>query len=196
MKIFQEEDEVSEEENGKAEEENGDEEKKERTKTSAEILNNQIMNKAKISQSAGDIITSFNDLPFIVPRGKCTCDLSANSLRMHGQTFNHIISYKNISRAFLLPKPDDVHMLFIIGLDKPLRQGNTTYPYLVMQLRKDLEEDINIKLSPEQISQQYGDKLKESYEGHLYDTIAKIFKAIVKVNIIIPGDFKRYLKFT
>lgn len=68
----------------------------------------EIMNKANISQTAGDFIVSFNDLPFIVPRGKYSCDLSQSSLRMHGATFNHIIQYKNITRAFLLPKPDEV----------------------------------------------------------------------------------------
>jgi structure-specific recognition protein 1 len=72
------------------------------------------MGKANISQSAGDVIVSFNDLPFIVPRGKYSCDLSATSLRMHGSTFNHIIQYKNIGRAFLLPKPDDVSCFLLV----------------------------------------------------------------------------------
>jgi Nucleosome-binding factor SPN, POB3 subunit len=110
---------------------------------------------------------------------------------MHGPTFNHIIQYKNISKAFLLPKPDDMHMVFVLGLDKPLRQGKTTYHYLVMQLRKDTDEEVEIKLPQEKISQLYGEKLKQKYEGELHDIIAKVFKAIIKINIIIPGDFKR-----
>jgi structure-specific recognition protein 1 len=77
-------------------------------KSSAEVLNSLILRKADLTHSSGDIIVSFPDLPFMVPRGKYTCDLSANSLRMHGPTFNHIIQYKNIQKAFLLPKPDDV----------------------------------------------------------------------------------------
>jgi structure-specific recognition protein 1 len=84
------------------------EKKKEKVKTTADILNESFTAKANISQGAGDIIVSFNDLPFIVPRGKYSCDLSASSLRLHGATFNHIVQYKNISKAFLLPKPDDV----------------------------------------------------------------------------------------
>lgn len=82
-------------------------------------------------------------------------------------------------------------MYFVIGLDKPLRQGNTTYPYLVMQFKKEQKETIKLKLTPEQIAEQYEDKIKETYDGHLYDTVAKLFKAIIKVNIIIPGDFQR-----
>lgn len=83
------------------------------TKAGAEILNELIISKANLKQKAGDIIVSFNDLPFIVPRGKYSCDLSLNSLRLHGPTFNHIIQYKNITKAFLLPKPDDVSIKVI-----------------------------------------------------------------------------------
>lgn len=87
---------------------------KEKTKGTADIFNNYIMERANISQTAGDVIVSFNDLPFIVPRGKYSCDLSASSLRLHGSTFNHIVQYKNINKAFLLPKPDDVPLVIIL----------------------------------------------------------------------------------
>ncbi len=90
-----------------------EEEDKPEAKMGAEILNELIISKANLKQKAGDIIVSFNDLPFIVPRGKYSCDLSLNSLRLHGPTFNHIIQYKNITKAFLLPKPDDVSIKVI-----------------------------------------------------------------------------------
>lgn len=167
---------------------------KEKIKSTADIFNSYITERANISQSAGDVIVSFNDLPFIVPRGKYSCDLSASSLRLHGSTFNHIIQYKNINKAFLLPKPDDVHVYFVLGLDKPVRQGNTSYQYLVMQIKKDMTDSVKVKLTPEQISAQFDDKLKEEYEGEVYDIVAKVFKAIVKVNIVIPGDFQSATK--
>jgi structure-specific recognition protein 1 len=174
------------EQEGKAEESN--------VKGAADILSEQILAKANLTQKAGDVIVSFPDLPFIVPRGKYSCDLSINSLRMHGPTFNHIILYKNISKAFLLPKPDDVHMLFVLSLDKPVRQGNTSYHYLVMQIKKDVRETIKMKLPPEQLEQQLNEKLKEEYEGNLHDVVAKVFKSIIKINIIIPGDFESSTK--
>jgi structure-specific recognition protein 1 len=175
-----------EEQEGKTEESN--------VKGAADILNEQILSKANLTQKAGDVIVSFPDLPFIVPRGKYSCDLSINSLRMHGPTFNHIILYKNISKAFLLPKPDDVHMLFVLSLDKPVRQGNTSYQYLVMQIKKDVRETIKMKIPPEQLEQQLNEKLKEEYEGNLHDIVAKVFKSIIKINIIIPGDFESFTK--
>jgi structure-specific recognition protein 1 len=85
-------------------------------------------------------------------------------------------------------------MLFVLGLDKPLRQGNTSYEFLVMQIKKSEEQEIKLKIPVEQLGEQYGDKLKDVYQGALYDSVAKIFKAITKTNIIIPGDFKRYFQ--
>lgn len=69
-----------------------------------------------------------------------------------------------------------------------MRQGNTLHPYLVIQLRKDLVQNIKIKMSADQIQEKYGDKLKEEYDGLLYDTLAKCFKQIVKTNVIIPDE--------
>jgi structure-specific recognition protein 1 len=82
-------------------------------------------------------------------------------------------------------------MYFVIGLEKPLRQGNTSYNYLVMQFKKEQRETINVKVTPEQIQELYDGKIKESYDGPLFDTVAKLFKAIIKINIIIPGEFMR-----
>ena len=82
-------------------------------------------------------------------------------------------------------------MVFVLSLKSPLRQGNTSYPYIVMQFKKDFEQEIKIRLKPEQIKE-YGEALKEEYSGPLYDIVTKIFKIIVGVNIIIPGNFKRF----
>ena len=49
------------------------------------------------------------------------CDVYQTYIRFHGSTFNYKIDFKNIQRAFLLPKPDDVHMVFVLSLVKPLR---------------------------------------------------------------------------
>lgn len=84
-------------------------------------------------------------------------------------------------------------MLFVLSLEKPVRQGNTSYHYLVMQIKKDIKESVKLKLPPEQLEQQLNEKLKEEYEGNLHDVVAKVFKSIIKINIIIPGGFERYL---
>lgn len=66
------------------------------------------MARAKIGENAGDSIVTLLELPLIIPRGKYTCDMYKNSLKLHGATYNFIVQYKHINRAFLLPKPDEV----------------------------------------------------------------------------------------
>lgn len=47
----------------------------------------------------------------------------------------------------ILPKPDDLHTLICIGLDPPLRQGQTRYPFLVMQFKRDEEVELDINMT-------------------------------------------------
>lgn len=64
-----------------------------------------------------------------------------------------------------------------------------------MQIKKDVQETVKLKLPPEDIEQQINEKLKEEYSGSLHDVVAKVFKSIIKISIIIPGGFERYQKF-
>ena len=61
-----------------------------------------------------------------------------------------------------------------------------------MQFKKDVEETVKIKLKAEQIKELYGERLQEEYSGPLFDIVSKIFKAMIGINIIIPGVFKRF----
>lgn len=45
-------------------------------------------------------------------------------------------------------------------------------------------------MSPEQIKEKYDDKLQPELEGPLYDVLSKLFKELIKINILIPGDFR------
>lgn len=83
-------------------------------------------------------------------------------------------------------------MAFVIALEKSIRQGNTIYPYLVMNFKKDMEETVKIKLKPEEITEFYGESITEEVSGPLYDIVSKLFKIIVGVNIIVPGNFRAY----
>ena len=40
-------------------------------------------------------------------------------------------------------------MAFVIGLDKPLKQGQTTYHYIMMQFKKDQESEVKLKYTKE-----------------------------------------------
>ena len=45
-------------------------------------------------------------------------------------------------------------------------------------------------MSPEKIKEQYGDSLQPEMEGPLYDVLSKLFKELIKITILIPGDFR------
>ena len=128
-------------------------------------------------------------LNLVVPRGKYTADLHMNNMKLHGSTFNYKIVYQNVVKAFLLPENDGMHFNLVLGFNKPLRQGNTKYPYIIFQFK--ISKEINIELSlPEDRLQAIHKNLKPTYSGPSHEIVAKLFKMIMGVNIIIPGNFK------
>ena len=48
---------------------------------------------------------------------------------------------------------------------------------------------MKVNLSPEQIKENYGDRLTPEIEGPLFDVLSKLFKELIKINILIPGDY-------
>ena len=56
---------------------------------------------------------------------------------------------EHVVKLFLLPKPDDAHVMFVVGVDPPLRQGQTRYPFLVIQFTR--EEDMEVELNIEEL---------------------------------------------
>ncbi len=133
-----------------------------------------------------------------------------NSFRLRGKTYDYKIPYDNIKKFMLLPKPDDLHTLISIGLDPPLRQGQTRYPFLVMQFKR--EEEITIELNMtkyvgfapfrsitlinnirELLEEKYKGKLQERYEAPQHSVVAQIFRGLSGKRIITPSkDFVRY----
>lgn len=108
--------------------------------------------------------------------------------RMRGQKYDYKIKYDDISRLFLLPKPDDVHVAFVIALDKPIRQGQQRYQYLVLQTNKDPDE-ITVNLDEDTLKKEYEDQLQPIMRGSLSNLVAKTFKVIAKKKVFIPGKF-------
>lgn len=161
----------------------------------AEVIHESIRKKSKIEENVGDLLCTLPDLPLVVPRGKYTADLyrdntqSKGELRLHGSTFSYKVNFKNIVKAFLLPQNDDSNTNLVVGFDKPLRQGNTSYPYIIFQFKRTKETKIELKMPKEQLEITYPE-LAESYEGFYYEIVAKLFKLIIGINVIIPGEFK------
>jgi len=117
--------------------------------TPAKILNDKIVSAAGIGEFAGDVIASLAELPMIIPRGKYTLDLYSTFAKLHGRTHDYKILYKDINKGFLLPKPDGVHMAYVLHLKSPLRQGQTLHHFIALQFDREQEYRIKVNLSPE-----------------------------------------------
>lgn len=159
--------------------------------TPAEQLQQTITKVARIKNTAGNAIVEFdeNKGTFLTPRGRYNLTLYDTYLRMHGTRYDYQIKYDDISRLFLLPKPDDVHMAFVIALDKPIRQGQQRYQMLVLQTSKEMDE-ITINLDEETLKKEYDGQLDPVMQGSLCNLIAKTFKIISKKKVFVPGKFE------
>lgn len=126
---------------------------------------------------------------FLTPRGRYTLTLYDTYLRMHGTRYDYQIKYDDISRLFLLPKPDDVHMAFVIALDKPIRQGQQRYQMLVLQTNREMDE-VTVNLDEKTLKDEYKGDLDPVMQGSLCNLIAKTFKVISKKKVFVPGKFE------
>jgi len=167
-----------------------DEEEEEQKESNAEILYQNILKKANIGAFAGEAIVSLQDLPLITPRGKYSLDMYQTFLKFHGRTHNFKVLYRNINRAFVLPKPDGQHIGMIIALSTPIKQGQTYYPFIVLQFHKDTTAHTKANLSPEQLKEFFNGKLEPEIEGSLHDVLSKLFTSMIGIKIIIPSGFK------
>ena len=163
------------------------------TSTAAEVLQEQILTAANIrskTSTSDTLLVSFDPSKgaFLTPRGRYAIELYDTYLRMRGQKYDYKIRYDDINRLFLLPKPDEVHMAFVIALDKPIRQGNQRYQYLVMQASKDPDEVV-VNMDDATLQKEYAGELQQVMRGSLSNLIAKTFKVIANKKVFIPGKF-------
>ncbi|KAI9058117.1 SSrecog-domain-containing protein [Trametes sanguinea] len=155
--------------------------------SAAQAFHDTVKEKAELGQVAGDIILSFDEVNVQTPRGRYDLDMYPEFLRLRGRTYDYKIMYGSISKLFLLPK-DDQHVLFIIALSVPIRQGQTRYQYLVMQFNR--EEEITAELNmPEEEIAKY-EKLKKNYEDPTFEVVSGVFRALSKKKIIATGAFQ------
>lgn len=98
-----------------------------------------------------------------------------------------------MKKFFLLPKPDDVHHLIVIGLDPPLRQGQTKYPFLVMQFKREEDMEFDLNITEEVLKEKYAGKLQMHYENPAHQVVSQIYKGLTGKKITTPSrDFSSH----
>ncbi|KAJ5322516.1 Structure-specific recognition protein [Penicillium brevicompactum] len=175
-------------EGAEGEEEENDEEVEEQN--AANLFYETLMDKAEIGDVAGDTFATFLDVLHLTPRGRFDIDMYESSFRLRGKTYDYKIQYSAIKKFFLLPKNDDTHTLIVLGLDPPLRQGQTRYPFLVMQLKLDEEISLELNMTDDLMQNQYKDKLQAHYEEPIHQVVTKVFRGLSGKKVIMPSkDF-------
>lgn len=159
-------------------------------KTMAEAFHEELKEKADVGEVAGDSIVSFQDVFFATPRGRYDIDIYKNSIRLRGKTYEYKLQHRQIQRIVSLPKADDIHHLIVLSIEPPLRQGQTTYPFLVMQFQKDEETEVQLNLEDEDFDANYKEKLMKQYDAKTHIVISHVLKGLTGKRVIVPGAYK------
>jgi hypothetical protein len=177
---------------GEDDDEAGNEEEEEE-QNAANLFYETLVEKAEIGEVAGDTFATFLDVLHLTPRGRFDIDMYENSFRLRGKTYDYKIQFDSIKKFMLLPKPDDVHILIVVGLDPPLRQGQTRYPFLVMQFKRDEDVTLDLNMTEELLEERYKGKLQSHYEAPISNVVAQIFRGVAGKKVITPAkDFSSH----
>lgn len=171
----------------RSDDEGGEASDAEDRETAASAFHEAIKAKADIGQVAGDGIILFKEVLVLTPRGRYDLDMFPGFLRLRGKTYDYKVLYSSITKLFLLPKPDDIHVQFVVGLDPPIRQGQTRYPYLVLQFVREEELDAELNLDEETLQTKYEGKLKKRYEDPTFRIVSSLFRVFSGQRLIAPG---------
>lgn len=100
-------------------------------KSDAEKAADKITTAAGIKDSAGEKLAEIIDIPMVVPRGKYTFQVFGDYFKLHGKTHDYKLAFKDVNRAFLLHKNDNIHTSYVLALNSPVRSGQTQHYFLV-----------------------------------------------------------------
>jgi structure-specific recognition protein 1 len=76
--------------------------------------------------------------------GRYDIKVFANRLAFHGKSYDYKVPFNTISRMFLLPHKDQRHVFFVLSIHPPIRQGQTRYPFIVMECSADDEVSLEL----------------------------------------------------
>ncbi|CAG8949412.1 hypothetical protein HYFRA_00005041 [Hymenoscyphus fraxineus] len=159
----------------------------EEEQNAANLFYDTLMDKAEIGEVAGDTFATFLDVLHLTPRGRFDIDMYETSFRLRGKTYDYKIQFDHVKKFMALPKPDEQHHMICIGLDPPLRQGQTRYPFLVMQFKGDEEVTIDLNMTDELLEGKYNGKLLPRYEQPLHKVVAAVFHGLTQKKINTPA---------
>ncbi|KAL7674050.1 hypothetical protein ACOME3_000333 [Neoechinorhynchus agilis] len=140
--------------------------------------------------ASAEVTESICDVPqmsFMVPRGKYDMKLVKDFVDLHGKSFDYKIMYNQIAMVFILENPLKRHVYFAFKLIffnrflngsfaiyPPVRQGQTLYPFVILQCESDEEIELDVKLPGHPANDD-----EEKMKGATYEVLAEILKQIL-----------------
>ncbi|GAA5930092.1 uncharacterized protein JCM15063_004715 [Sporobolomyces koalae] len=158
----------------------------------AQAFHDAVKEKAEIGQVVGDTICTIGEVLCVTPRGRFDIDIYPDFMRLRGKTYDYRVTYQQIKRLFLLPKPDDIHSQLVVNIDPPIRQGQTRYPYLVMQFARDEMMELDLNLDEETIRDKYDGNLKQRYDDPAYEVVSLLFRVLTEKRVTTPGNYQSH----
>lgn len=147
--------------------------------TRLDHLHKTILSSANISDDSNvDSLCVITDLMCIVPRGKYDFSCFPKYIKMSGKSFTYNIQYEHIEKLFLFEKPGGDESIFIFGLDPPIRQGRTSYPYLMIQFDNLEEIEADINMDEQELQEKYNGKLVPSMKGAKFEVVSHIMRTL------------------
>jgi structure-specific recognition protein 1 len=150
-------------------------------------------------QSVMRYVEGETDLPLVTlqeilcatPRGRYDIKVFSNRLAFHGKSYDYKVPFNTISRMFLLPHKDQRHIFFVLSIHPPIRQGQTRYPFIVLECLADDEVSLELSGQEQQLEKLCTDKENRIIQGRLYEILSKIFRTLTNVLITVPADMDR-----
>lgn len=149
----------------------------------------QLKDRADIGQVAGDAIVLFLDILLLTPRGRYDIDMYPTLLRLRGKTYDYKIQYRQVERIFSLPKPDNQNHLLVVQVDPPLRQGQTRYPFLVLQFSAYEELEVLLNVDDAEFDAKYLGRLHKLYDQATHLVVLHCFQGLSERPVVGPLDY-------
>ncbi|POY75542.1 hypothetical protein BMF94_1445 [Rhodotorula taiwanensis] len=174
------------------EDDDDDAEDDEEGEGAAQAFHDAVKEKAAIGQISGEAVCTFPEVLCTTPRGRFDIDIYDEFMRLRGKTYDYRVAYNQVQRLFLLPKPDDIHSQLVVNIDPPIRQGQTRYPYLVMQFAKDEIMELDLNLDDDTLRDKYQGNLKKHYDDPAYEVVSILFRVFTEKKVVTPGSFQSH----
>lgn len=149
---------------------------------------NMLTEMAGFDVEEGDAIATLEMVSFRTPRGKFKLDFYPDQLRLKSDLLKNSIKYDAIKKCFLFQQPHGKTAI-VISVDPPIRQGQTTYNFLLCEFDQDQEETISINATDAELENEYADRsgnrlLDSSVTAKMSDILISLFSCLAKTKTI------------